>query len=332
MRDLRRPSFSIFKIQITNQNYEIDMFKNFSPGSLGINGRQSELIELALTYGFKGMDVDMPEMLRRTQRSETGDTSKYLDAAKKAFDIQIGGFNLDINLDADEDTFTAQVGTLHPLADLAKSLGASRGYVQLPAATDRLPFNEYFSVQTTRLNQIAEVLGTRDIKLGVGFSAGKELGEGKQFEFIRNVEGFISLVKGLGNNAGFYIDTWDWVVGDGAMDQLSELAADEIVSLRMSSIPEDVDIAKAESWQRVVPEAEGQINHVKLIVHLQSLGFDGPVSPGATGISYKGQTRESIVQRGQEAIDGIFTSAGLTVDPLPKDTIEDVPYEPMPMT
>ena len=35
------------------------MFKNFCPSALGINGRQSELIELALTYAFRGMDVDM---------------------------------------------------------------------------------------------------------------------------------------------------------------------------------------------------------------------------------------------------------------------------------
>ena len=306
------------------------MIKNFSPKSLGINGRQSELIELALTYGFKGMDVDMPEMLRRNLRSETGDASKYLDAAKKAFDIKIGGFALDIDLDSDDDTFTSQVGTLHPLADFAKEQGAQRAYIKLPAATNRLPFQEFFEVQTERLNQIAEVLGSRDIKLGVGFSAGKELEGDKEFPFIRNVEGFLSLVKGLGNGAGFYIDTWDWVVGDGAMDQLSELTADQIVAVRLCSVPEDVDVSKAESWQRVVPTAEGTLDHTKLIAHLASIGFDGPVSPGATGISYKGQTRESIVQLGQEAIDGIFTAAGLTVSPLPKDTIEeDAPYEPI---
>ena len=54
------------------------MLKNFSPAALGINGRQSELIELALTYGFTGMDVDMHEMLRRAQRTNVEDAAKYL--------------------------------------------------------------------------------------------------------------------------------------------------------------------------------------------------------------------------------------------------------------
>ncbi|MEL6109875.1 MAG: hypothetical protein AAFU85_28020, partial [Planctomycetota bacterium] len=57
------------------------MLKNFSPKALGINGRQSELIELALTYGFRSMDIDMYEMLRRTQRTSAEDAAKFIKAA-----------------------------------------------------------------------------------------------------------------------------------------------------------------------------------------------------------------------------------------------------------
>ncbi|WP_246146058.1 sugar phosphate isomerase/epimerase family protein [Rubripirellula lacrimiformis] len=308
------------------------MIKNFSPGSLGINGRQTELLELALTYAFNGIDIDMHEMLRRSQRTDVADAAKYLEAARKAFKIRIGGFDLGINLDADEETFTAQVATLHPLAELAKELGITRAYVRVPAATDRLPYHEYFDVQTARLKQIADLLAVREIKLGIGFAAGKELEEGKEFPFIRNVEGFIALVKAVGStNVGFYIDTWDWVVGDGAMDQLSELTADEIVAVRLCSLRPESDPATAKSNERVVPTQEGLLDHVKVITHLVEIGFTGPVSPGASGASYKGQTRESIVQRGQVALDEIFTAAGLTVAPLPKDLIEDIPYEPNPI-
>lgn len=304
------------------------MIKNFSPQALGINGRQSELIELALTYAFAGMDVDMSEMLRRSQRSSPEDAAKYLDAAK----IKIGGFNLDVDLDADDDAFTSQVGTLHPIADLAKQLGASRCYLRLPAATDRLPYHEYFETQRDRLSQISQALEPRGIKLGVGFNAGKELSEGKEFEFVRNVEGFTALISAVGSsNVGCLVDTWDWVVGDGAMDQISELPADSIVAVRLASVPDDVDAAKATTVDRVLPEMEGALDHVKLIAHLESAGFTGPVSPGASSTRYKGTTRESIVQKAQEAVDGIFKAAGLHVAPLPMDLIEDIPYEPNPV-
>lgn len=304
------------------------MLKNFSPNALGINGRQSELIELALTYGFTSMDIDMHEMLRRAQRTDTKDAAKYLEAAK----IDIGGFDLDVRLDADEEAFTGQVGGLHPVADLAQELNATRAYIRVPAATDRLPYHEYFDIQRTRLSQINEVLEPRGIKLSIGFSAGKELEAGKEFPFIRNVEGFIAMVRAVESpNAGFMVDTWDWVVGGGAMDQLTELPAAEIVAVRLGTVKPEVEPAKATSADRVLPEQGGLLNHVKLIKHLASIGFDGPVSPSASSKSYKGQTRESIVKRAQEAVDGISVEAGLEVAPLPKDLIVDIPYEPNPI-
>jgi len=304
------------------------MLKNFAPQSLGINGRQSELIELALTYGFTSMDIDMHEMLRRSLRTNTEDAAKYLEAAK----IRIGGFDLGVDLDADEDAFTSHVGGLHPVADLAKELGAMRGYVRLPAATNRLPYHEYFEIQRTRLGQIAEALDARGIQLAIGFSAGKELEEGKEFPFVRNTEGFIAMVKGVaGPRVGFLIDTWDWVVGDGTLDQLRELSASEIVAVRLGALPADVEPGDATSRDRVLPEQDGLLNHVELVKHLASIGFSGPISPSASSHSYKGQTRESIVQRAQEAVDRISVEAGLEVAPLPKDLIVDIPYEPNPI-
>ena len=41
------------------------MFKNLVGEGLGVSGRQNEMIELALTYGFHGLDVDMNDMVGR---------------------------------------------------------------------------------------------------------------------------------------------------------------------------------------------------------------------------------------------------------------------------
>ncbi len=304
------------------------MLKNFSPSALGINGRQSELIELALTYGFNGMDIDMHEMLRRSQRTDIKDAAKYLEAAK----IKIGGFDLGVNLDADEDNFTSLVGGLHPLTDLAKLLGAKRAYIRVPAATDRLPYHEYFDIQKDRIMQIAEVLESRGIQLGVGFFAGADRAEGKQFPFIRNVEGYMALVSGIGSaNVGYLIDTWDWVVGQGELGQVTGLPVEKIVAVRLGSVTPDVELSQANTSNRILPAQGGPLDHVALAKHLAKIGFRGPVSPSASNQSYKGQTRESIVQRAQEAVDGISREAGVPVAPLPMELIEDIPYEPNPI-
>ncbi|MEM1226392.1 MAG: TIM barrel protein [Planctomycetota bacterium] len=304
------------------------MFKNFCPTALGINGRQSELIELALTYAFRGMDIDMHDMVRRSQRTTFEDSAKYLQAA----DIKIGSFDLSVDLDADDDAFTAAVAQLHPLSEVAEKLKADRALVRVPAATDRLPFNEFFEVQQKRLGQIAEVLSGRGIKLGVGFHAGNEMVADKQFPFVNTVEAFRALVDSIASDSiGYVVDTWDWVIGNGAMDQLSEIPGDRIIAVRLGSVAEDVDPAGAKSADRVLPAQSGALDHVKVVSHLDSTSFSGPISPTASTANYKGQTREFIVQKAQEAIDGICTEAGLTVAPLPMDLIEDIPYEPTPM-
>ena len=304
------------------------MIKNFSHAALGINGRQSELIELALTYGFTGMDIDMQDMLRRSQRTDIQDASKYLEAAK----IKIGGFDLGIDLDADEESFTGIVGGLHPLSDLAKELGAEQAYLRVPPSTDRLPYHEYFEIQVQRIGQVAEVLESRGIKLALSFVTEKEHTDPKQFPFIVNVEGLLALVNGVPNsNVGCVIDTWNWVVGGGTYEQITSLSVDKIVAVRLGTITEGVEAADAEPTDRVLPALDGPINHVELVKHLAEQNFAGPISPSASSQSYKGQTRESIVQRAQEAVDGISKEAGLTVAPLPMELIEDIPYEPNPM-
>jgi chitinase len=53
------------------------MYKNLNAEVLGVSGRQSELIELAMTYGFKGLDVDITEVVKRTARTDFERAARY---------------------------------------------------------------------------------------------------------------------------------------------------------------------------------------------------------------------------------------------------------------
>ena len=43
------------------------MFRNLSTEGLGVSGRQSEIIELALSFGFKGIDLDLVDFQQQVQ-------------------------------------------------------------------------------------------------------------------------------------------------------------------------------------------------------------------------------------------------------------------------
>ena len=44
------------------------MYKNLCTDGLGVSIRQNELIELALTYGYKGIEIDMEDMVGRAEK------------------------------------------------------------------------------------------------------------------------------------------------------------------------------------------------------------------------------------------------------------------------
>jgi len=300
------------------------VFKNFSAPLLGISGRQSELIELALTYGFRGIDVDMTDMVKRSQRTDFEDASKYLRAA----DILVGGFSADVQLDADDAVFNAQLAALHSLAETASKLKGVRAFTLLPAATDRMPIHEYFEFLLGRLEQMGKVLSGHQIQLGCSINAASDSADGKQFPAVRNIETLVALIKTVATkNVGLVIDSWHWHVGGGTSEHLQQLDPSRVVVVRLADLSADAKPAEAKISDRVVPTLGGRIDQASLIKWLAEHSFEGPVVPCSSTAKAKGQTRESIVNKAQEGIDAIFRAAGLTVAPRPMDLVQSMADE-----
>ncbi len=76
------------------------MFRNLSPQALGISGRQSEIIELSLSYGFKGIDVDMVDFQQTVKASNLAHARRLIDSAAEigfvSFAIGLGRRRRDV--------------------------------------------------------------------------------------------------------------------------------------------------------------------------------------------------------------------------------------------
>ena len=57
------------------------MYKNLNAESLGISARQHELIELALTYKFRGIDLDVDSLMKQVELHGTEHATRYLTSA-----------------------------------------------------------------------------------------------------------------------------------------------------------------------------------------------------------------------------------------------------------
>ena len=285
------------------------MYKNLNPESLGIAGRQSELIESTLTYGFRGLDVDAADLLKRASLQGVAEATRYLQSAN----IKVGGFCLPIPSEENDAGFKDNLEKLANLADLAKQIGFKVCETVLDPASESLPYHENFERHRERLGKIAEVLAKFEIRLGVGFRAARAHRLDRPFQFIHQAEELVTLLKTTASgNIGLVLDAWNWRLGGGDRNLLADQKGLQVVSVRIADLPLDVDWGVVDDTQRLLPTEETFAEHGALLRLLAERGYDGPVALCPHGSQMPQGSRDTCVSRCAAILDKVWTAAGLT--------------------
>lgn len=298
------------------------MYKNLNAPSLGIIGRQSELIELTLTYSFGGLDLEARELLKRAGMHGADEAARYL----RSGNVKVGGWTQPINVTANEVGFAGELDRLSTLANLAKEVGFSYCTIDVEAGSDDLPFHENFERHRDRLGKVADVLGKLDIRLGVGFKAAPIHRQGLTYPFIHQAEELLTLVKTTANsNMGLALDTWNWRLGGGSLDQLDDLTGDQIVSVVIAEICPEADLQKIEDDQRVMPSPESLEKLGEFVASLAKRDYAGPVTLKPHPSDMKNLNRDRSVEKCARILDTIWVKAGLS---KPKYPVIEAPAPP----
>lgn len=285
------------------------MYRNLNATSLGATGRQSELIELVLTYGFQGLDVDAVDMIKRAIAQGLDDVVCFIRSAN----IKVNGFELPCDLDASDEKFQTSLKALDKRAETAREIGFDRCEVNISPASDELPYHDNFERHRKRLAEVAETLAKHDMKLGVGLLAAPKLRQDRAFQFIHKAEELLTLLKTVGvPTVGLSLDTWNWQVGGGGVDQLDELPVGRIVSVRIADVPEDADLSAIEETQRLLPSESTIEVHAELVKKLVERKYPGPITLQPDPSQLDDAPRDTKVEQCAELIDQIYAAAGLT--------------------
>lgn len=283
------------------------MFKNLSTQALGISGTPSEVIELALSHGFRGLDLDIADFQRQVETRGMATSRRLLDSSK----LRLGRFPLPFELEIDQASFASALTALEAQAKLAAELGCKRAVTRIAPASDELPYHQNFEFHRKRLAEIAEVLAGHDVQLGVGFRASAAAREGKSFQFIYQVAPLNMLLGLVGKpNVGLALDLWDLYVGGGAVEDLRALPAP--VSVEVADFPSEAAREAASEQDRWLPGESGQIDTALALTILAEKGYDGPVTPNPNRSRFPGQRREEIGRRTGQALDQVWKAAGLS--------------------
>jgi sugar phosphate isomerase/epimerase len=280
------------------------MYKILDTDLLDITGRQSEVIELALTYGFGGINVDMEDLSKRSQRSSFENASRFLVSSK----LNIASFRVPISLDDDEATFESRFAQLAAIADVAGRCQARTAVLDVPNGTDRLPYPEYFEVVRKRIDRIAGLFSAAGVRLGLKMSAVAQPSD-KQFKFVREVDGLVALLKSCSSkNVGLVLDTWNWHLGGGKLSHLDDLGVDRVCLVQLADCKEGVDVAATTDDDRLLPGSTGVIDNSAWLVKLGTQDI-GVAAYGAA--SEEVTTRDAFIGLVQDSLNEVFAASGL---------------------
>jgi sugar phosphate isomerase/epimerase len=288
------------------------MFKNLNFDHIGITGRASEVIELTLSFNFKGLDLDMQDYAAQVESQGLPHARRLIDSAR----LKIGSFYAPLFDEESEergDTFESRLALLPKWAELASGLGCSRCLAVIRPACDERPYHENFELHRKRIHDAARILEPRGIRLGLEFEASSDLRQGRAFQFIHSLDAVVQLVKSsAAKNAGVVVDPWQMHVAGSSLDELSVLEADQIVALYLSDIPAGANLEQVDESARLLPgEEEGGIDSVAALSRLAEMGYDGPVTPRADRERYQELGREALVRLAASRLDELWQAAGL---------------------
>ena len=278
------------------------MFKIINIQGLGVAGRQNELIELALTYKFNAVEIDMEDLVARHDAMGREFACQFLLSAK----MDVGTFQLPIDLGADDATYATACEKLDTIFGLAKELNCSRCYVQIETSSET-PFQENFERHRLRLHDLGTKFAAHEMKIGLALQSPSATE--KENKFVQTAEEILTLVKTVGqSNVGLFLDTWQWAASGGAMDQIADLSGDQIIETRLADVPADADPANLNKSDRKLPGEEENSLSVKVFEHLKSINYDGPVSVatslGTFGRSNRNRVVSKISRRIEQLMNG----------------------------
>ncbi len=276
------------------------MYKILNSQGLGVAGKQNELIELALTHGFDGVEVDMVDLIGRHDTLGKQFACQFLQSAK----IDMGTFQLPIDLGAADEQYNASLEKIPTILDLATTLNAKSCYVEIAPNNADFSFQENFEKHQSRLQDLSEKFG--DLKIGLYLKATQQEPADGEFKFIHAAEELLTLVKAVGQpNVGICLDAWQWVVGGGTVEQLTEAGfASTVTEVRLADVAAGANLKEIKTSERTaLPGNEENSFSVAMSKAVIETKAEIPISVSTDLSTFTGGSRDNVVSQLSKQLD-----------------------------
>ncbi|MFW6189087.1 MAG: sugar phosphate isomerase/epimerase family protein [Planctomycetota bacterium] len=275
------------------------MYSAFSGGAIGVNVGFEEAVELAAHYGFEGIYLDLGYLLE-----EGPETIVYMLEERS---LKPAGWVLPVPLTGDQPEYEEGLERLKEAADAAMRARALRCCIWISPASDQMPYRKRFDFMLERLNPVCQILDENEIRLGLEFIGPATSRQGKQYEFIHDMEGMLALCRAVEtDNCGLLLDSWHLYTSGGQMDDVLELEDADVVDVHINDAPEGVPREEQIDNVRRLPGETGVIDVGRFLRNLQEIGYSGPVMCEPFSERLKAMDNEEAVETTKSAIDSVW--------------------------
>jgi sugar phosphate isomerase/epimerase len=252
------------------------MFKNLSPGAVGIRGLSlAEQIDLAAKTGFGGIDFSIREAADLVDAHSV----EYVRGLFETAGVRPGQWGLPVAWNKDEQ-WQDDLEDLPRLAALGHELGCTRTATWCPPASNDRTYDENWKWHVARFRPIAQVLADNGCRLGIEFIGPQTIRKRFQHTFIYTLGGMMELAQALGTgNVGLLLDAWHLYTSGDGLDVLDQITAKDVVTVHVNDAPEGLTMDQYVDNDRRLPMETGVIDLPGFMRKLAAMDYDGPVTP-----------------------------------------------------
>jgi sugar phosphate isomerase/epimerase len=288
------------------------MFKNLSPGAVGIRGLSlAEQIDLAARAGFDGIDFTIREAAGLADKHGI----EYVRALFAEASVRPGQWGLPVAW-RDDDRWQNDLVQLPRLAAVGRELGCTRTATWCPPGSDDRDYDENFAWHVARYRPIAQTLADNGCRLGLEFIGPQTLRAQTRYTFVYTLSGMMELAHVIGTgNVGLLLDAWHLYTSGDDLDALDQITAQDVVTVHVNDAPEGLTMDQYVDNDRRLPMETGVIDLPGFMRKLAEMDYDGPITPEP--FSARVNAIEDPLKAAQlvaEYMDKLWSASGLTYE------------------
>jgi len=242
-------------------------------GAIGVKAMQMEAIELAAKYGFESVEAQ-PEYLAMLNAEQAAKVKAEMTDKKLVF----GAAGLPVEFRRDAAQFSRDMAHLPELAAGLKRAGVGRVTTWIMPCHDKLTYRQQFRQHAEPLHEVAQVLGSFEMRLGLEYVGPKTTWSSQRFPFIHTMTEMKELLAAIDcPNTGFLLDSWHWWHAGESAEDILTLRPEQVVGVDLNDAPSGVAKDNQVDSRRELPCATGVIDVAAFLNALNRIGYDGPV-------------------------------------------------------